>query len=298
MSDGKDLLRRLRQLLNEDSDSGWLDDQSSYDWLYDAAGEFVDRTGCLRAEQEITTVAEQTDYDMNPDYLRLYLKNSSGNHYVKYNNGSTNTFATFKDYEDLYYQDNTGSVSTPGKFSIIDADLPSQVTGSAGATSAASGGQCTLSGSGFGDVEAGATVHNTTDSSAGIVLSKTSSSALVTALFGGTDNDWTSGDAYVIQPQARNKLVLDPPPSTAGHTVTLPYVARPKPVYSDYGVYRFVNPSVLVKYAFWMYKYKDSEPNFGDSMYRFWEMEIGRKSHSINQGQRPGSFTVNLKARR
>ena len=46
--DGTDLLRRLRQLLNEDSDSGWLDKQSSYDFLFEAAVEYVDRTACLR----------------------------------------------------------------------------------------------------------------------------------------------------------------------------------------------------------------------------------------------------------
>ena len=175
MADGKDLIRRLRQLLNEDSDSGWLDTQTSYDWLYDAAGEFADRTGCLRAEQEITTVADQTAYNINPDFLRLYLKNSSGNFYVKYYDTASYTFPTFKEYEDVYYQNNTTSVSVPGRFSIIDAALPSQVTGSATATSASSGGQCTLNGAGFGDVDAGATVHNTTDGSSGMVLSKTSS---------------------------------------------------------------------------------------------------------------------------
>ena len=73
MSDGKDLLRRLRNLLNEDSDSGWLDEQTSYDFLYDAAIEFVDKTGCVRSSQEITTVAEEDEYNINPDFLRLYL---------------------------------------------------------------------------------------------------------------------------------------------------------------------------------------------------------------------------------
>ena len=83
MSDGKDLLRRLRNLLNEDTDSGWLDEQNSYDLFYDAAVEFVDRTGCLRDIQEITTEVDEDEYNINPDFLRLYLKNASNDFYMK-----------------------------------------------------------------------------------------------------------------------------------------------------------------------------------------------------------------------
>ena len=299
MSDGKDLLRRLTSLLNEDSDSGWLDEQTSYDFLYDSAVEFVDRTGCLRSEQEITTIAEISDYNLNPDFLRLYLKNTSNNFYLKLYDGSNYHFLTWKDYEDIYYQNNTTSVAIPGKFTIIDTDLPDQVTGTTTSAGADSGGQQTLTDTAgdFSDVEAGAIVHNTTDGSDGIVLSKTSSTVLVTALFGGTDNDYTSGDTYIIQPQARYKLIIDPPPSTADYTIYLPYVQRPDPVYSDYGVYAFVNPSALVKYAFWLYKYRDKEPNFADAMYRFWEMEISRKAYGINRSQRPTRIRINMKAR-
>ena len=297
--DGKDLLRRLRNLLNEDTDSGWLDTQTSYDLFYDAAVEFVDRTGCLRGSQTITTVAEQATYDLKPDFLRLYVKNSSGNYYIKYSDGSNNSFPTWKDYEDIFHEDNTDSTTTPGKFTIIDADLPDQVTGTATSDGAAVGGQCTLSDSStdFSNVEVGAVVHNTGDASSGVVLSKTSNTVLQVVLFGGTNDDWTSGDAYVIQPNPRLQLILDPPPSIASHTIAVPYVQRPDPVYSDYGIYRFVNPSILIKYAFWLYKYRDKEPNFGDAMYKFWELEVGRKAYSTNRAQRPGGFKVNLKKR-
>ena len=299
MSDGKDLLRRLRNLLNEDSDSGWLDEQTSYDYLYDGAIEFVDRTGCIRSSQSITTVAEQTDYDINPDFFRLYLKNTNNNYYIKLYDTSNYYFLTWKDYEDVYYGNNTTSVAIPGKFTIIDTDLPDQVTGTTTSDGAESGGQQTLTDTAgdFTDVEAGAIVHNTTDGSDGVVLSKTSSTVLVTALFGGTDNDYTSGDTYIIQPQARYKLVIDPPPSTAGYTLYLPYVKRPAPVYSEYGTYPFINPNVLVKYAYWLYKYRDSDPNFGDAMYKFWEMEVSKKAYSINRGQRPTRIKINMKSR-
>jgi len=299
MSDGKDLLRRLRQILNEESGGGWLDTQASYDWLYDAAIEYVDRTGCLRATQTITTIAETAEYDINPDYLRLYLKNSDNNYYLKYNDGSNDHFLTWRDYEDIYYENNTDSVSVPSRFSIIDAALPTVLTGTATAVGAASGGQCTLTDAAadFTTVEAGSTVHNTTDASDGIVLSKTSTTALVVALFGGTGNDWTVADAYVIQPQARYQLIIDPLPSTAGHTITLPYIKRPSPVYSDYGMYEFINPQVLVGYAAWKYKYRDKEPNFGDMFWRSWENDIRRRGRNINQGQRRNTIPVNLKKR-
>ena len=297
--DGKDLLRRLRQLLNEDSDSGWLDEQSSYDFLYDAAVEYVDRTACLRTSQSITTVADDEAYDLKPDFLKLYLRNKSGDFYIKINDGSNDYFSTFKDYEDIYYQNNTTSIAIPSHFTIIDASIPSQVTGTATSSGAASNGECTLTDSAadFSDVEAGAVVNNTTDGSNGIVLSKTSTTALVTALYGGTDNDWDSSDAYVIQPQGRYQIILDPPPSTANYTIYVPYVQRPAPVYSDFGAYRFANPSLLVKYAFWLYKYRDREPNFGDAMYRFWDMEVRKKAYTVNRAQRPSNWKVNLKKR-
>jgi hypothetical protein len=298
MSDGKDLTRRLRELLDEESTSTWLDQRTCYDFFYEAALDFVDRSGCLRATQTITTVASQSEYDLNPDFLRLYLRNQSGDYFLKYSDGSNTTFLNIDQYDDIYYQ-NSPATSRPTRFSIIDATLPDIVIGTATSSGAASGGSCTLTStsSNFSDVEAGDPVHNTTDGSTGIVLSKTSTTALVTALFGGTANDWTSSDAFTIQPGARFKLVLDPIPDTSGHTVYVPYVQRPAPVYSDYGTYRFVNPSAIVKYAFFLFKYRDREPNFGDAMYKFWEAEIDKKAESLNRGQRPLGFRVNFKRR-
>lgn len=298
--DGKDLLRRLRELLNEDSDSSWLDTQTSYDFLYEAAKSLVDRTGCLRTTQSITTVADDDEYDLAPDFLRLYLRND-GDYYIKFYDGSNNTFPTWVDYGEIVHQDTPTSVAIPSHFTIIDVADQSQATGTTTSAGASSGGECTLTdtAASFTDVNAGAIVHNTTDGSDGVVLSKTSSTVLVTALFGGTDNDWSSGDSYVIQPQSRYQLFLDPPPSTAGYTITVYYLQRPAPVYSDYGIYRFPSQYTepLVKYAFWLYKYRDKQPDMGDAMYRFWERHVGEAAYSINRGQRPGSFKVNLNKR-
>lgn len=300
--DGKDLLRRLRVLMDEASDSGWLDNQSSYDFLFEGAKQIVDRTGCLKSTQSITTVAETSSYNLNPDFMRLYAKNKSGKFYIKLNDGSNDHFLTFKDYEDVLYENNSSSVSVPGRFSITDSAMSDQVSSTATSVGASSGGECTLTDSTapFANVNAGAIVHNTTDGSDGVVLSKTSSSSLVTALFGGTNNDWSSSDAYIIQPQGRYKLIVDPPTSVAGYTITVYYIQIPDPVYSDYGIYRFSNQykEALVKYAFWLYKYRDGAPDFGDAMYRYFEDQVGKYSYFVNRGLRGSRLKVNFKARR
>lgn len=297
--DGQDLTRRLEQLLNEESGSDWLDPRTSYDFLYEAAIEFVDRTHCLKTTQEITTVADTSSYNLNPDFLKLHLKNSSGDLIVKYNDGTDDYFLTWQDYEEIIYQNQTTSVSIPNRFTIIDASLPTQITGTTTSAGAATGNLCTLTDTAadFTNVGSGSVVHNTTDGSSGVVISKTSSTALKTALFGGTADDWSSSDAYIIQPQGRYKLVFDQPTSTAGHTVTIYYVQRPEPVYHNYGVYRFPNQyaSALVKYAFWLYKYRDKEANFGNAMYQFWDMAVRKYGHSINQATRPRNVTVRFK---
>ena len=300
--DGKDLLRRLRNLMDEDSDSGWLDTQSSYDFLYEAAKQIVDRTGCLKSTQEITTVAETNSYNLNPDFSRLYVKNSSNKFYIVLNDGSNNHYLTFKDYEDIVYESNSSSVAIPSRFSIIDKSSLSQISSTATSAGASSGGQCTLTDSTapFANVNPGAIVHNTTDGSDGVVLSKTSTSAIETALFGGTNNDWSSSDAYIIQPQGRYQLILDPTPSTAGYTITVYYIQIPDPVYSDYGIYRFSNQykEALVKYAYWLYKYRDGAPDAGDAMYRYFEDNVGKYSYFVNRGLRGSTLKVNYKARR
>jgi len=302
--DGKNLLYRVRQALDEDSSSSFMDDRSSFDYLYEAAIELAMRTKALRSSQSITTVADQDGYTLNADYLGLYAKDTHNRFFVKYTDSSSNdSFLFWKDYEDILFENQTASVTVPSFFTIIDdSTKDSQVTGTATSTASAIGYQSTLTDTAgdFSDVSAGDSVHNTTDGSDGIVLSKTSSTVLVVALFGGTANDWTSGDAYVIQPQGRMKLVLDQPPETAGETITLNYIKRPDPVYSYYGTYRFQNHHLmaLVKYAAWMYKYRDREPQTGDQLFQYWDRQVGVSSEQIRNSTNQKGFKVNRKARR
>lgn len=300
--DGKTLLYGLRQLLQEMEDSTFLDDYSSYWYLWEAAVELVHRTKISRNTQPITTVASQNNYDLNPDYLGLYLKNDSNNFYIKYSDGTNNYFPTWEPYEELIRGDQEDTeISIPNRFTIIDkASKESQLTGTATLAGAASGGQCTLTDSAadFSSAEAGDVVHNTTDGSTGIVLSKTSTTALVVALFNGTANDWTIDDAYVIQPQFRFELIFDPTPSTESHTATVYYFQRPAPVFSSYGTYRFPShfTTSLIKYAAWLYKYRDKVPETGDALHVYFDRQIANYMNQADHILRDKRFRVNLKA--
>lgn len=303
--DGKTLLRLLRESLSEESGSAWLDDNLSYDYLYEAAQELALRTRLITKQQTITTVADQANYALNGDFLSLYMKRDSDEDYfLKFYDGSNYSWLTWKDYEDIYYDNNTTSVAIPDHFCIKDkSSLPTQVTGTATSAGAASGGECTLTDTAadFSDVDHGDWVHNTTDGSVGIVLSKTSSTVLVTALFGGTDDDWSSSDAYVIQPMHRMEVYLDPPPSTASYYLYVPYIQRPEPVYSDYGVYRFPTQYLrhLVDYASAKYKYRDREADFAKEFLSRWEIgavkTASRSRRMLNRGR---TVKVNMRARR
>jgi len=302
--DGKMMLYALRQLMREDSDSAFLDDLTSYQYLNEAAADLAFMSKALRTYQEITTVADQQEYDVNADYMGLYLKNSSKEFYLKLNDGTSDFFLTLKAYEELIYGNQTTSVAIPNHFSIIDASLASQITGTATSDGAASGGECTLTDTAgvfttTDKVSPGDIVHNTTDVSMGVVLSVTSAMALVTALFNGSNDDWTSADAYVIQPQGRYQLLFEPPPSTASYTATLFYLQRPAPVYSDYGMFRFPSHyiSALVMRAAWIYKYRDQTPNFGDKWFVMSEQKFRKYASQSDDILRRKNIGVNMKAR-
>lgn len=302
--DGKSLTRELRLILNEASDSSYMDNRLSYELLWQAAIEFVDRTNCLAATQSITTVASQTGYTLNADFIKLYLRNRDNNFYIKYNDGSADTFILYKDKQDVIYQNSTEATTVPSYFYIDDdATLNSQISSTASAAGAKTGGQCTLTDSSsstrFANVSAGDIVHNTTDGSSGYVISKTSNTALVTALFDGTDNDWSLADAYVIQPQGRLRLVLSPPPSTASHTATVYYIQRPSPVFADYGVYRFSlqHLRAILHYAAWLYKYRDRDPNFGDKFFQHFDSSVRKGAVQLNNTMNRQGFGVSFKRR-
>ena len=273
--DGKDLSRRVLKLLNEPSTSQFIDTRTTFDFLYEAAKEWVNISKCLRKTQSITTVAEQQGYTIDGDFLAHWVKDDDNSFQVKYNDGSDDYFLDFKEYSEIIYDNDSDSVLLPSYWGVTnDTTLDSQITGVTNAAGAAVGGKstCAAATALFTDATAGDIIHNTTDGSDGVIISIASDfKSCTTALFGGTDNDWTSGDALIIQPRGRLKLVLDPPPSTAAHTITVYALQKPTPVYSSYDVYPFSYDyaEALSKYAAWLYKMRDKEPDVGHAWYKF-----------------------------
>ena len=300
--DGIQLVTKMRQLLEEDEDSGFVNSLLSYQFINDAALDFVNRTKCLRTDEDITTVADQAEYDLSPDFSELYVKDRYRRYVIKLKNGSANTMITQSEYEDFFFaSSDSGSVS---HFAIQNKDTSgTNLTGTASAVGAESGGECTLTdtvAAQFATVEVGDSVHNTTDESDGVVIEVTSSSVIVTALFNGTDDDWTSADAYVIVPQGRMQLVLEQPPDTAGYTLTVPYIQRPNQLYSKYRTFKFPVQyhDVIVMYAAWLYKYKDREPQYGDKWYVLYDQQAKAYSAQLRKSFKDQTLKINLNARR
>lgn len=304
--DGATLLRSVRETLGEASSSAYLSDRTTYQYLWDAACELNRRVKALRATQTITTVANQAAYALNADFLELYLADREGDIIIKYDDGgSSSRFLKAADYDLIVYANLTNSVPVPDRFAIIDKpDLYTQVTGTATAVGATSAGKSTLTDTAglfttSDYISAGDTIHNTTGAASGVILSVASATALETSLFDnatGASEGWAQNDAYVVQPQGRLQLVLDPPPSTGGHTITVYYLQRPAPVFHDYGVYRFQPQyqNALVDYAAGRYKYRDKEPSFAATFMQEWASRVGVVGNAVNAAQARKGFGFNF----
>lgn len=214
-----------------------------YDCLDAAALDFVRQTRILTAIATITTVEDQQRYDLPANFIEPYLKDRSRRFVAKYNDGTYDYWPRLTSFEKIYRANYSDSKDVPGRFAIRDKPAgETEVTGTATSAGAASAGRCILTDSAAlfeSTVEVRDLIHNTTDGSSGVVLSVTDDTHLVCALFDGTDDDWTSSDAYVITPAANYETYLDAPSGTAGHTLYVPYLCMPSPVYSDYDTWRF-----------------------------------------------------------
>jgi hypothetical protein len=295
--DGKTLDRELRRILGETDSSTWLDQKTSYDYLWDAAIATADAINAFTTTQPITTISGISTYNLYADFLRLYLRDSRNNFFIKYNAGSNDYFIYWKSYDAIYLANQIVSVPIPDSFTITDAPTIAQMTGNADSTSIGLGETYLNNASAdFTNVYPGDYIHNTTDGSNGVVMAVTSTIQLVTALFDGQKNYWSSGDSYVLNPQGRFQMILSPPPSVSGYTVTVPYCQRPNPVYSPYRSYKFAPgyKEALVQYAAWKYKYRDREPNYGDSFYKYWDITTRKLGKVVKDAINRKDFGVNL----
>jgi hypothetical protein len=303
--DGRTLKEMLAFLINEPVTSTFLDSKTSFDFIYEAALEYNRLTQALNSTQSITTIALTSSYKLNPDFLCLRLYNDRNELVVEFSDNATVpniSFVPFRPYEQIYQALNTGAVAFPTNFGITDYETPSANLTGAATTPNGSASEdmpmLTASAGAFiaNNVSVGDFIHNTTDASDGIVLEVTSATQLKTAMFYGTKNYWTIADNYVIVKQGRKALVFDPPNLTAGYTATVLYVQKPIPVYTNYGSYRFDTSAMfaILKYAAWMYKYRDREPNFGDAFYKFWLAQVSAAVAMTNKAYDRTRFRVNF----
>jgi hypothetical protein len=276
-------LQQLSEILSEFSGT-WINLKTSFDYLYEAAKDFSKETRCCHGSQTITTVASQSAYNLNSDFLEVMTSDDHGYPQVAYSDGTDTRWLSWESASDQIQSD--ASAGETSSFAIMDASIGTRISGTASVTHAHAGGESLLeSATSLTSVAIGDTVINTTNSYYGIVIA----SGPTTAMFNlstkaGAYAGWTNGDAFIIQPAPRYKLLLDPAPDTSGETVTVTYYAKPQPVYSDYGIYPFATgyEEAIIKYAAWLYKNRDSKQSEGDPLYMAYERAM-RKAKNVNR---------------
>ena len=301
---GLDYLLRLNQFLNDAHPSSyWMDKKTSFDYIFEAAKDMAKKLKANNSSQTLTTTIGGISYPLNPDFLEILTEDGFNNKIVKYSDGTNASWLKRVSYGHVLHDNNAAVVPIPSRFAVNAYPLVARITGTAKANSTNAGGETTLTdgAADFTLVNAGDAVVNTTSSFIGVVLSKTSTTVLKTAMFNVASvqsayADWVNGNAYIIQPQVQYALILDPPPASAGHTITVPYICRPAPVYSDYGSYAFATgyEEAFLKFAAWLYKYRDRDPNFGDAFYKFYDAQV-REAKNVHRGATtPKGFKVSF----
>lgn len=243
--DGKKLTRLVLDALDElEVNENYASPRKIYENLEWACTLFLRETLSYKKTKTITTVAGQQIYDLDPDFIGLYMKNEQGRYVVKYNDGANDSWPTQKSYEKLYRSNQTTAKAIPNNFALrLKPTLSSEIVCYANTAASPVGGQLTLTGATItgGTLMNAASlkprdlVHNLTDNSDGYVLLITSASIVNIALFDGTNDDISIGDEIVFSPAARQQIVLDAPSESSGHTITVECIALPSPVYSDFG---------------------------------------------------------------
>jgi len=244
--------RMLKQLFLDAIDQAELDasyatEREVWEKLDEAACIFCREIKDLHAEAQITTVAGQQRYDLPGGFIGLYLVKSNGKFFLKYHDGDNYSFPLLST-EDKIYRDNLRTAQTwPNRFAIVDKNsLGSLITGTATAAGTLANGQCVLTDSTklfttTNRVWPRDIVYDTTQGSIGYVLSVTDATHLVVALFdsAGAADGITLNDGYTIQPASKQQILLDAPSEASGHTMYVPYICLPEPVFSDLGFWRF-----------------------------------------------------------
>ena len=219
------------------------DRKQFFDCMDAAASDFVRRTRILTDQVEVLSEIDTQLYDLPAAFIELAARNRSQRFFMRYTDADDNEYRPVLSSFEKIFAANEDAKEIPERFCIVDkTDQPNRISGTADTDGAASGGECVLTDTSarfISTVNVRDIVHNAADGSSGIVLEVTNDTHLSCALFGGTNNAWTQDDAYVIVSANAHQLMLDAPSLEMGHTMLIPFVCKPAPVYSDYGMWRF-----------------------------------------------------------
>ncbi len=206
-----------------------------------ACSAWVKETRSLRPPPaQLGTVAGQDYLSLPADFIGLWHRSRTTHRFLlKYTDGAGATnWISGVDEGQILALDHT-LPALPQAFALQDPVAPgTRITGTATASSTgAAPGEAFLedAAADFAAVAPRDAVFNTTDGSTGVVLAVESPTRLRLALFNGESNTLTLGDAYLIEPQPRYRIRLDAPALVDGHTLAVPYLARPAPIYSAAG---------------------------------------------------------------
>ncbi|MEN6421323.1 MAG: hypothetical protein ABFD76_05190 [Smithella sp.] len=295
---GKKLTQWFLDDVNQPAvDDNYASQRKIYECLDIAAGIYCRETRALKTTCTLTTVAGQQEYNLPPDFIDLYMKDNRGRFFAKYYDAVNYTWPILDSHERLFRENLTDSRDYPSYFAIKEPTAPpALINGTATAVGAVTNGRCILEDSTklfltTHKVYPRDIIYNTTDGSLGIVLSVIDATHLYCALFGGTGNDWTLSDAYTIQPATERAIVLCAPSLTSGHTITVPYVCMPAPVYWDFGLWNLPARTcrAIASGAASLFKLPQSEyiesqalGKLFDEEVKQYKVELGRKA--LQQG--------------
>lgn len=274
------------------------DERRVYQYLDRAAVDFIRETRCLTKTVVLTTVVGQQAYDLPADFIELYLRDRNNRLTVKYYDGAVYSWPLLTSFDRIFRGNLTVKQEKPSCFAIIDKiTQPALIAGTTTAAGTKTAGQCILTDSAKAFLTTDLVyprdvVHNTTDESDGLVLSVTDATHLVSALFDGKKNAFRNGDSYIIQRATAKQIYLDAPSETAAHTITVPYICMPDPVYSDYGFWRLPAAycHAIVCEAAFLFQNREGDYTSADRHHILFAQEIRRmRSEQARAALQPGA---------
>ena len=275
--EGYTLLRTIREMLNETSTGTFLNDRTSYEYVYSAVQDFNLKTHYMTNVQTINVIAGKSEYDLNADFVDMALMDSYNRKFIKCTSGGSDTFVFSRDYASVVMENSSTSSPIPVSYSIVDNSTQDTLEGTASIVSNGTGESYVYGASlDVTSAQAGDYIHCTTTGNDGVIVVNKAVAPpgyLTACIFSdGTPSNGTNTGAFIIVKQPRFKLVLSPTPS-ANSTITVPYIQRPDPVFSPYRAYRlpFNYMLPIVQFAAFLYKYKDRDPNYGDSFFKYYD---------------------------